>query len=98
MPWRLPSEEVETDTFFPNRPGLTLQLLHGYCQILLGPGKVIGKRNKARTLYVDNGALYWLNDWLAVCGMRMGCCVLIVARLPYDGERTITAIGIGAWR
>jgi len=34
--------------------------------------KIIGKRNKERTLYITNGALQALRDWLQVRGADPG--------------------------
>jgi site-specific recombinase XerD len=57
--------------------------------------KVMGKGNKQRTLYIDNGALSWLNDWLDVRGLADGplfCAISQVGMINTEHEITTTAL------
>lgn len=57
--------------------------------------KVTGKGNKQRTLYIDNGALSWLNDWLALRGDAEGplfCAISQTGAIDTAHEITTTAL------
>jgi site-specific recombinase XerD len=54
--------------------------------------KVIGKRNKERVLYIDNGALAALDDWLAIRGREAGPVFVAINKAGHieQGHRLTT--------
>jgi len=57
--------------------------------------KVVGKRNKERTLYLDNGALLALVDWLSVRGDAPGvvfCAIRQTGAIEHLHRMTTTAL------
>ncbi len=42
--------------------------------------RIVGKRNKQRMLYIDNGALAYLRDWLAVRGNEGGALYVLILK------------------
>lgn len=57
--------------------------------------RTIGKRNKERPLFIDNGALQALDDWLKIRGLADGpifCAVSQIGLVDTDHQVTTTAL------